>query len=96
MPLLSKLCLRTPEKVERFELLVAKRPVPRDVSVGPRAPALMMLDLSSRLEQAAFVRRRKREVRDEQNSLMLYTSSLFLTEVEVSAHIFLCLLWYVH
>ncbi|CAM9539372.1 unnamed protein product, partial [Hapterophycus canaliculatus] len=52
---------RPTTKVERFELLVAKRPVRRDVSVGPRAPALMMFDLSSRLEQAAFVRRRKRE-----------------------------------
>ncbi|CBJ30237.1 conserved unknown protein [Ectocarpus siliculosus] len=48
-------------QVERFELLVAKRPVPRDVSAGPRAPAVMMLDLSSRLEQQAFVRRRQRE-----------------------------------
>ncbi|CAM9256084.1 unnamed protein product [Ectocarpus sp. 12 AP-2014] len=48
-------------QVERFELLVAKHPVPRDVSAGPRAPAVMMLDLSSRLEQQAFVRRRQRE-----------------------------------
>lgn len=53
------------KKVERFEFLVAKRPVPRDISVGPRAPALMMFDLSSRLEQAAVANRRKREVREK-------------------------------
>ncbi|CAN0308243.1 unnamed protein product, partial [Laminaria digitata] len=50
-------------QVERFELLIAKRPVPRDISVGPRAPALMLLDLSARLEQAASFRREKIEVR---------------------------------
>ncbi|CAM9880824.1 unnamed protein product, partial [Pylaiella littoralis] len=52
-------------QVEQFELLIAKRPVPRDDSVGPRAPALMMLDLSSRLEQAGSTRRRKRETHFE-------------------------------
>ncbi|CAM9618005.1 unnamed protein product [Scytosiphon promiscuus] len=52
-------------QVERFEHLVAKRPVPRDVTVGPRAPALMMLDLSSRLDQAASMRRRKQEANFE-------------------------------
>eukprot|EP00903_Cladosiphon_okamuranus_P015016 g13894.t1 len=53
------------EQVERFEFLVAKRPVPRDISVGPRAPALMLFDLSSRLEQAASADRRKREANFE-------------------------------
>eukprot|EP00904_Undaria_pinnatifida_P004042 jgi/Undpi1/13639/HiC_scaffold_9.g03293.m1 len=56
---------RLRSQVERFELLIAKRPVPRDVSVGPRAPALMLLDLSARLEQAASNRRRKIEVKLE-------------------------------
>lgn len=61
-PLFSNMSYVHAKQVELFELLVAKRPVPRDDSVGPRAPALMMLDLSSRLEQAGLARRRKREV----------------------------------
>lgn len=65
------------EKVERFEYLVAKRPVPRDVSAGPRAPALMMFDLSSRLEQAASARRRKREVHTNRGFSRLRGSTSF-------------------
>ncbi|CAM9944721.1 unnamed protein product, partial [Choristocarpus tenellus] len=56
-------CRRLREQVIRFEFLIAKRPVPTDPVLVPRAPSVMMLDLFSRLSEAALARRCRQEVR---------------------------------
>ncbi|CAM9186768.1 unnamed protein product [Discosporangium mesarthrocarpum] len=57
-------CRRLRDQVIRFEHLIAKRPVPPEPSPIPlAAPAAMLLNLTSRLQEAALVHRKRQETK---------------------------------